>query len=338
MPIARARGAIASVALAAAVLTAFAAPAAAVEPIDARDDVAGAPAPMRTPPPRVAPRRIEPRVARPSPSGRPSPSATRTPTPTTRPTPTPSPSPTPTPTPPPEHGFDVSWPQCGDDLPDSFAFAIVGVNGGRVYTANPCLGPDRGQAGQLEWAGRGVELYANTANPGPRESRYWPNGQEVPRACLPGADSTADTADCAYLYGWNAAADSYRTALEAFIAAGWADASAAELPWPTTWWLDVETANSWRLDRRMNVAALEGARDYLESRDVASVGFYSTPRMWWLITGGTDAFADHPAWHAGAVSREDARRRCETEEAFTGGELAMVQWLEDGLDHDIRCS
>jgi hypothetical protein len=238
----------------------------------------------------------------------------------------------------PEHGLDVSWPQCGDVLPDSFSFAIVGVNRGRVHTANPCLAPTGDEGGQLTWAGRDVELYANTANPGPRESRYWPSGQELPRACVAAPGSAADTSDCAYLYGWNAAADSYRIALEAFIASGWADPAADELPWPTTWWLDVETANSWRLDWGLNVASLEGARDYLESRDVARVGFYSTPRMWWMITGGTDAFADHPAWRAGAVSLEDARRRCRTEEAFTGGELAMVQWLQDGLDRDLRCS
>ena len=37
-------------------------------------------------------------------------------------------------------GIDVSWPQCGAELPAEFGFAIVGVNGGRVYAPNPCLG------------------------------------------------------------------------------------------------------------------------------------------------------------------------------------------------------
>jgi hypothetical protein len=233
----------------------------------------------------------------------------------------------------------VSWPQCDDELPDAFAFAIVGVNGGRVYSANPCLATDGDDAGQLEWAGREVQLYANTGNPGPRLSQFWPDGQRNPRECRgDGPFSAADTLDCAYLYGWNAAADSYRIALEAFIAAGWAEEDAEELPWATTWWLDVETANSWRFDRRLNVATLEGARDYLESMEVAEVGFYSTPRMWERLTGNPDVFADHPAWHAGARDREDALERCEDEPAFTGGELRMVQWVEDGLDHNLRCS
>ncbi|MGZ8562330.1 MAG: hypothetical protein ACXWWU_01790, partial [Candidatus Limnocylindria bacterium] len=71
---------------------------------------------------------------------------------------------------------------------------------------------------------------------------------------------------------------------------------------------------------------------------VAEVGFYSTPRMWGRLMGSTDAFAEHPAWHAGAVDREDARERCADEPAFTGGELRMVQWVEQGLDHNLRCS
>jgi hypothetical protein len=251
---------------------------------------------------------------------------------------TPSPSPTPASEPEPSHGLDVSWPQCDRDLPGDFAFAIVGVNGGRVYSANPCLASAADGPSQLEWAGREVELYANTGNPGPRLSRFWPDGQRDPRACRDdGPFSAADTVDCAYLYGWNAAADSYRTALEAFIAVGWAQPDAEELPWATTWWLDVETANSWRLDRRLNVATLEGAKDYLVSMDVAEVGFYSTPRMWERLVGSTDAFADHPAWHAGATDEADARRRCADESAFTGGELRMVQWVEDRLDHNLRC-
>ena len=37
-------------------------------------------------------------------------------------------------------GYDVSYPQCGKELPVSAAFGIVGVTGGRVYSPNPCLG------------------------------------------------------------------------------------------------------------------------------------------------------------------------------------------------------
>jgi hypothetical protein len=281
-------------------LATAAAPVAAVEPIDTRE-----PATLqRAAPPSVAP----------------------------------APSVTPAPTVAPAvdlPGIDVSWPQCGAVLPAEFGFAIVGVNGGKVYAPNPCLGANA-TASQLEWAGTDADLYVNTANPGPDISGFWPHGQRSSRDCNTATRPGADTADCAYLYGWNAAADSYRIAFEAFVSLGWADATAGHIPGERTWWLDVETANSWRGDSSLNVAALQGAVDFLESMD-AEVGFYSTPLLWARVTGGTDHFADYPAWHAGALTVEDARARCVTDEAFTGGELVMVQWVENGLDRNVAC-
>ena len=125
-------------------------------------------------------------------------------------------------------------------------------------------------------------------------------------------------------------------ALEAFVSLGWAEGDADRIPGERTWWLDVETANTWRGDSSLNVAALQGAVDFLESMD-AEVGFYSTPLLWARVTGGTDQFADYPAWHAGASSLDDARARCLSDEAFTGGELVMMQWVENGLDRNVAC-
>src|SRR5699024_2217769 len=96
-----------------------AAPAAAVDPIPLLDEDDATKA--WTPP--NAPHRIVP----------PTPAPTVRPTATPTPTPTPTPTLAPTPPPVPEHGLDVSWPQCDAELPDEFAFAIVGVNGGRVH-------------------------------------------------------------------------------------------------------------------------------------------------------------------------------------------------------------
>lgn len=228
-------------------------------------------------------------------------------------------------------GHDVSWPQCNDELPAPIGFSVIGVNGGRVYRANPCL------ADQLAWAGRGADFYINTANPGPDRSQFWPSGQDAPLACDTRTNPGPETRACAYLYGWNAAADSYATALAAYVSLGWADDDAERIPDEATWWLDVETANSWQRDRTLNVAALRGAVDYLESMDVAEVGFYSTPLLWWRVTAGTDAFDDHPAWHAGAHSQREAEDRC-AGRSFTGGELRLVQWVEDGIDTNVRCS
>jgi hypothetical protein len=227
-------------------------------------------------------------------------------------------------------GYDVSWPQCNDELPESFAFAIVGVNRGRTYSQNDCF------VEQLEWAGPEADFYLNTANPGPDLSSFWPSGQSEPRECDTATSRGDDTHVCAYLYGWNAAADGYARVLDAFIGLDWADGDAERVPGEATWWLDVETANSWRGDRSLNVSALQGAVDFLESMDVAEVGFYSTPLLWWRVTHGTDAFEDYPAWHAGAGSEAQARDRCDRD-AFTGGELRMQQWVEDGIDANYRC-
>ena len=225
-------------------------------------------------------------------------------------------------------GFDVSWPQCNDELPASPEYAIVGVNRGRTYSQNDCL------VAQLDWAGRSADVYLNTGNPGPDHSRFWPAGQSEPIAC---DRRDHDSHECAYLYGWNAAADGYERVLAAHVALGWAEVDADRVETDATWWLDVETANSWRIDRTLNVATLHGAVDFLESMDVDDVGFYSTPLLWWRVTNGTGDFSDYPAWHAGGHTRAGAEDRCEGR-AFTGGELRMVQWVENGLDHNIRCS
>jgi hypothetical protein len=307
-----------------------ASPVAANEP-GALDFIDWEPHPMRSMPPEAA--------EQPAPASRvpvpPRPSATLSPT--TRPTP----SPTPTPIPSPEVdavGYDISYPQCGRDYPESFAFAIVGVDGGRVFTANPCFAPGGRHPSQLAWAGEEAELYFNTGNPGPRSSRHWPAGQAEPRACGTGSSTVADTADCAFVYGWNAAEDSYRRALEAYAQLEWVEANADRLPADTMIWLDVEVANTWRFDWGRNLATLEGAVAYLESMGTERIGFYSTPRMWLRIVGLTDAFQDYPGWHAGARDRQDAERRCREERAFTGGDLVMVQWVEDRLDHNVRCA
>jgi hypothetical protein len=176
-------------------------------------------------------------------------------------------------------------------------------------------------------------LYANTGNPGPELSSRWPIGQSSPRVC---SAQNPDSADCAYDYGWNAAADSYAAAVRAYVSLGWAAPGATRTPVANDWWLDVETANSWRLDTSLNVAALQGAVAYLESVGAASVGFYSAPFMWEEITGGTTAFAGHATWVAGASTLKGAQARC-LGDGFTGGGVALAQFPYKGFDGNIRC-
>jgi hypothetical protein len=222
-------------------------------------------------------------------------------------------------------GYDISYPQCGGPYPSNPLFAIVGVNGGLVFKANPCL------ADQLRWGGdAAAEAYINTGNPGPALSSHWPNGQTSPRLCDAG---DPDTADCAYDYGWNAAEHSYQTLVSAYAVRG-----ITANPNATAWWLDVETSNSWRDVTALNVAALQGEADYLSSRGVTRLGFYSTTYQWGVITGGTTTFAASPSWGAGASSERAARNLCATTTtSFTGGRLAMTQYIYQGFDANVRC-
>jgi hypothetical protein len=232
--------------------------------------------------------------------------------------------------------FDISYPQCGRPFPANSQFGIVGVNHGIVFKPNPCLGVGDGPP-ELTWAG-GVtaQLYANTGNPGPDLSSRWPNGQTSPRQCDTLAVPGSDTADCAYDYGWNAMADGYQTAAGAYISLGLASPGATRTPSPNVWWLDVEITNSWRPDVALNVAALDGAVAYLKSMEVTSIGFYSTQYQWDQITGGTDVFASHASWVAGAGSILGAAAHCGTR-GFTGGRVALVQYPADGFDGNFLC-
>jgi hypothetical protein len=224
-------------------------------------------------------------------------------------------------------GYDVSYPQCGGSLPSNPAFAIVGVNGGKVFSANPCL------ATQLAWGGgANAELYANTGNPGPALSSFWPNGQATPRQC---DAANPDTVDCAYDYGWNAAQHSFQTAQAAY-----SSLRITASPATTRWWLDVETSNSWRsgsaASPALNVAALQGEVDFLRGAGVTRLGFYSTQFQWNQITGGSGAFAAYPSWLAGGGTLKGAQQLC-TRSAFTGGATVLAQYFASGFDADLPC-
>jgi hypothetical protein len=221
-------------------------------------------------------------------------------------------------------GYDISWPQCGSAYPANPAFGIVGVNRGIVFSPNPCL------ASEIQWAGgSAAQLYANTGNPGPALSSHWPTGQTSPRFCDP---ANTDSADCAFDYGYNAAANSYATAVSAFQSLGLSTTPAA-----STWWLDVETSNSWRTNVALNVAALQGEAYYFTSvAHVARLGIYSTSYQWGVITGGSTAFGAYPSWIAGVGNLKNAQSHCAGTD-FTGGGIALAQYAYNGFDADILC-
>jgi hypothetical protein len=238
------------------------------------------------------------------------------------------------------HGHDISHPECGQEPPSGGAFGIVGINYGRPFSTNPCL-----QA-QYRWAtGRpsGAAVYVNTGNPAPTSAHYWPrSGSSDPAQCTD-SDSTTDPG-CAYDYGWHAAA----YALTAGRQLGTAVLA-------RTWWLDVETSNTWNGDGKSNTAVLQGMYDYLHSHGVARVGLYSTGYQWQKITDGytVSTAADYrdtwspavtpdyplheaPLWVATGGNSSSALAKCST--SFTGGPTRMVQFIgADGFDTNAMC-
>jgi hypothetical protein len=242
--------------------------------------------------------------------------------------------------PPSVHGHDISHPDCGQEPPTGSAFGIVGINQGRPFSTNPCL------QDQYRWAARrpsGAAVYVNTSNPAPTSAHYWPrSGSSDPARCTD-ADSTTDPG-CAYDYGWHAAAYALTTGRRL---------GAAVLA--RTWWLDVETTNTWNGDGTSNTAVLQGMYDYLRGHGVARVGLYSTGYQWQRITGGYTAStaADYcrawspavtsdyplheaPLWVATGGNGSRASAKCST--SFTGGTTQMVQFIgRDGFDTNAMC-
>ncbi|HET9648267.1 MAG TPA: hypothetical protein VFP34_08560 [Microlunatus sp.] len=281
--------------------------------------------------------------------------------PTTRPSPT---------------GLDVSWPQCGRALPEATDFAVVGVTGGTAASTNPCLADQLrwatvATAGSLAGPSR-IQLYVNTANPGAILEQYgvvtWPTDNVDGR----GADSAATPNDarrnpygqctttpdtyrgytndlaCSWQYGWNRAIETVDDRFApAAREAGMSDSAAQYI-----WWLDVEEMNSWQQGpdgRARNAATLEGMAQFFAAEGVPVVGVYSTPYQWRRIVGWAVGSADAsghavagnligvPSWIAGSSDAAAAQLRCRILTGFTGGPVAMNQFIADGLDHNVGC-
>jgi hypothetical protein len=204
-------------------------------------------------------------------------------------------------------GYDISFPQCGGAFPaQPYTVAVVGVNGGRPNTRNPCVGAE------YRWARQVVDgklgLYMNTA---------YGQSRSGPRTC--GGDAGCQ----AYNYGYGAAVYAH-------------DYAASQGARSATWWLDVETGNRWSGDPRLNAWVVQGAIDGLSAQpDVAGVGAYSTGYQWNRIVG--DYRPGIPSWVAGPVSLAGAALSCDPASAFTGGSVALVQYPGGRYDADWAC-
>jgi hypothetical protein len=238
-------------------------------------------------------------------------------------------------------GYDVSYPQCDDDLPRNFAFGVVGVNGGTATRANACL------TDQLRWADRAsgtmaaqpaTQLYLNTANPGELRTQVstWPTSGATPYGNCTGDNDTA----CSWQYGWERVRHSVTTFFGPAAASAEVDASPAEY----TWWLDVETTNTWQSGSAdalaRNRATLEGMTAYLVSRG-GRVGVYSTHEQWDRIAGTVGSgsvLAGRPSWLAGATTLTGARSNCAKSPLVPGGRVTLTQYVVKDLDRNHSCT
>jgi hypothetical protein len=204
-------------------------------------------------------------------------------------------------------GVDVSWPNCSARI-SKVAFGVVGVTNGSGFSTNPCLKTEAANFSNLS-------LYVNTGYPGASST----NAQAYmhsPRAC----DGT-DLNCIAYDYGYNAGLYAY-------------NAASAQGVKSATWWLDVETMNSWTSDAAQNQNSLLGEHDALIASGAATVGAYSTTAQWDTITGSW-----HNGWSSwGATTWNTAKQAAKycTGHEFTGGPSLLMQY-SGKLDQDVAC-
>lgn len=209
-------------------------------------------------------------------------------------------------------GYDVSFPNCDQPLPSSRPdVAIVGVEGGRSFTVNPCL------AEEYHWArsaDRHYEVYINTSYPAGSTIHRGDTGPKG--TCRP-----ADWACRAYNYGFNNAEFAFHYAQLQYAVAD-------------TWWLDVETANSWSDDTALNARVIQGAVDSLRAHRLL-VGVYSIPPMWKTIAGSYRVSL--PTWIVRLRESVKTPAYCSADNGFGGGGIALVQDEFGSMDQDFLC-
>ena len=241
-------------------------------------------------------------------------------------------------------GYDVSHPQCGKSLPTDHYFGIVGVNGGTATTSNPCL------AQQLVWAKSAktgsnqpkIQLYVNTANPAQDSSYTWASWPTSSTTGNPYGDCTGTRTNdlaCSWQYGWNRSAET-----ESYFLAQAQIAGISTNTGDYTWWLDVETMNSWQFGsvdaQARNTAAIEGFGAYYESRD-ADVGLYSTAVQWAEITGNNISTESNlnglPNWRPSGSTLANAKKNCSVASLTPGGFISLTQYVVKNLDNNHSC-
>ena len=216
-----------------------------------------------------------------------------------------------------ELGYDLSYPQCKQDdrpLPGA-RFAVVGLNNGRAYTANPCFGR------QWSKATRPRSIYVNSGY-------YPPNLVHTTTACRVAAQRRLPDADVSHRDAYAIGCGEAEHALGVAAQAGALGAA--------MWWIDVESSNSWDdSDIELNRDSLLGQLERLDAAGIA-VGLYSSPRDWATVTGGWQA----PWARANWFPSRSVAQAC-AQPGFSGAPVWLVQepvpYPDPELDVDHVC-
>lgn len=213
------------------------------------------------------------------------------------------------------HGYDASYPQCSAGRPARQAnFAVIGVNSGKAFSTNPCLGRLWREAPSSR------ALYVNSGfNPAnyPKASA---DCQELGRRVAGSKEEQS-----AYAIGCG----------EAVYAVAVSEAAGASNP--QMWWVDVESSNSWS-DQNLNLNrySLQGEIDQLVALG-RPVGVYSSFGDWATITGGWMPEVVVADWVAGLTPTDACAGS-----GFSGAPVWLAQeaatWPEaPSYDSDWTC-
>ena len=228
-------------------------------------------------------------------------------------------------------GYDISWPQCGGDLPPDSSIAVVGVDDGHPFSQNPCLQQEAAWSPDASTRAQYMVLDSPVGWTSAHVLQYAYHG--------PAGDCTATDYACqSFNWGYNAA---------------YADVTYATSQGATSkqWWLDVElpsttsinqpgancyVANFWVCDPKLNALTVVAAVAALKEQG-KSVGVYSTQTQWDTITGGLPLGL--PIWIAGFDYAPATY--CTLANAgtywFALGRPSLVQSLPTTYDPDTAC-
>jgi hypothetical protein len=202
-------------------------------------------------------------------------------------------------------GSDISWPNCNSRLTTGSKFGIVGVTDGLGYSTNPCLAKEVTNYTNLS-------LYVNTG---------WDSSSTHISATSPRVCTIGDSNCLAYNYGYNAGLYAYNAASSHGIHS-------------STWWLDIETANTWSNNAVQNQNSLQGEHDALVANGATTVGAYSTTAQWDSVTGTW--LNNWPSWGATTWKTASQAKTYCTGHQFTGGTTWLIQF-SGKTDQDYAC-